>query len=248
MLTKALIFAAGLGTRLQPLTLTTPKALVTVAGKTLLEHQLLKLKQAGITHVVINIHHLGQQIVDFVCQNNHFGLNIQFSDETQQLLDTGGGLVHAAQWLQGNQPFLVCNADILSDIDLAQFYQFHRLQPDCPLATLAVQQRASARQLLFNQQLRLCGWQNTNTGEVKLAQPCPQPMPFAFSGFHIIEPAIFALAPTSGVFSIINLYLQLAAAQPIAAFVHQPRRWFDVGTPQALQTANEVWAHGEGKH
>ena len=157
-----MIFAAGLGSRLKPLTDNMPKALVPVAGKPMLEHVILKLKEAGFDQIVINIHHLGQQIIDFLQANNNFGVKIYISDERDYLLDTGGGIKKAALFLQGDEPFLVHNVDILSNVDLKQLYQQH--VNNNALATLLVSQRQTSRYLLFNQENKLCGWRNHATG------------------------------------------------------------------------------------
>ena len=162
---KAMIFAAGLGTRLKPLTDNKPKALVEVGGKTMLELVILKLKEAGFNEIVINIHHFGQQIIDYLKANNNFGLTIHISDERDYLLDTGGGIKKATPFLMGNEPFLVHNVDIFSNVDLRQLYENHLKSG--ATATLLVSQRKTARYLLFNKENKLCGWHNNETGEVK---------------------------------------------------------------------------------
>ena len=157
---KAMIFAAGLGTRLKPLTDSTPKALLPINGKPMLEHVILKLKDAGFHQIAINVHHLGDQIINFLAANNNFGIQIHISDERDYLLDTGGGIKHAAAFLQGNEPFLIHNVDILSDIDLRALYN-HHIETN-PLATLLVSKRNTSRYLLFNKENKLCGWRNRN--------------------------------------------------------------------------------------
>ena len=152
---KAMIFAAGLGTRLKPLTDNTPKALIPINGKPMLEHVILKLKDAGFHQIAINIHRLGDQIIDFLAANNNFGVQIYLSDERDYLLDTGGGIKHAAAFLQGNEPFLIHNVDIMSNIDLRALYN-HHLEMN-PLATLLVSKRNTSRYLLFNKENKLCG-------------------------------------------------------------------------------------------
>ncbi|MBP3518051.1 MAG: nucleotidyltransferase family protein [Parabacteroides sp.] len=245
---KAMIFAAGLGTRLKPLTDNTPKALIPVNGKPMLEHVILKLKDAGFHQIVINIHHLGQQIIDFLETNNHFGLQIHISDERDYLLDTGGGIKHAAQFLQGDEPFLVHNVDILSDIDLRALYEHH--VETHPLATLLVSKRKTSRYLLFNKENRLCGWRNRETGEIKSFYPYFDPEQYdeyAFSGIHVLSPQIFDwMEEWTGKFSIINFYLSICARTNIHAHAAENLRLIDVGKPETLAMAEE-WMKGNLK-
>ena len=189
---KAMIFAAGMGTRLKPMTDNTPKALIPINGRPMLEHVILKLKDAGFHQIVINVHHLGDQIIDFLATNNNFGVQIHISDERDYLLDTGGGIKKAAKFLQGNEPFLVHNVDIMSNVDLKKLYDCH-LETN-PVATLLVSKRNTSRYLLFNKESRLCGWRNHETGEVKSYYPDFDPKQYneyAFSGIHVISPKIF---------------------------------------------------------
>ena len=172
---KAMIFAAGTGSRLKRLTAHTPKALIPIGGKPMLEHVILKLKSSGFDQIVINIHHLGNQIVDFLEANNNFGVRIEISDESDYLLDTGGGIKKATSLLCGNEPFLIHNVDILSNVDLKKLYDTH-VQTN-PLATLLVSQRNTSRYLLFNKENRLCGWRNHETGEVKSCLLYTSPSP-----------------------------------------------------------------------
>ena len=155
---KAMIFAAGMGTRLKPMTDNTPKALIPINGRPMLEHVILKLKDAGFHQIVINVHHLGDQIIDFLAANNNFGVQIHISDERDYLLDTGGGIKKAAKFLQGNEPFLVHNVDIMSNVDMKKLYDCH-LETNL-VATLLVSKRNTSRYLLFNKESRLCGWRN----------------------------------------------------------------------------------------
>ncbi len=164
---KALIFAAGLGTRLRPLTNDHPKALVEVHGITLLEVAIRRLVAAGCEELIVNVHHYAEQVIDFIEKNGQFGIRIAISDERERLLDTGGGLKKAAWFFDDGQPFLACNADVLTDMDLAHFYQKH-LETGV-LATLAVRRRTTSRYFLFDEKMRLAGWQNAKTGEDKLA-------------------------------------------------------------------------------
>src|SRR5664280_1226211 len=162
---KAMIFAAGLGTRLKPVTDNLPKALVPIAGKPLLEHVILKLKSAGFDEIIVNIHHFPDQIIDFLKANNNFSIRIEVSDERNLLLDTGGGIRRAAWFFDDEKPFLVHNVDILSNVDLKELYQQHLRSNS--LATLVVSKRDTFRYLLFNDDNRLCGWINEKTGETK---------------------------------------------------------------------------------
>lgn len=238
---KAMIFAAGLGTRLKPLTDTVPKALLPIAGKPMLEHIILKLKAAGFDRLVINIHHLGQQLIDFLEQNNNFGIRIDISDERDYLLDTGGGIKKAQRFLDGDEPFLVHNVDIISDIDLRTLYEEHcRLNP---ISTLLVSHRETSRYLLFNKENRLCGWRNKTTGEIKSYYPDFSPemyTEYAFSGIHVLSPKIFDwLDEWTGKFSIINFYLSIAAKTDIHAYPIENLKLIDVGKPETLIKADE---------
>ena len=189
---KAMIFAAGLGTRLKPLTDHQPKALVPVAGRPMLEHVILKLKKAGFNELVINIHHFGEQIIDFLKANQNFGLTIHISDERDMLLDTGGGIKKAEPFFQGNEPFLVHNVDILSDTDLKALYEYHLHSGNN--ATLLASKRVTARYLLFDDQARLRGWINKDTGQTKpegFVYDATLYQEYAFSGIHVISPSLF---------------------------------------------------------
>jgi len=237
-----MIFAAGIGTRLKPLTDDRPKALIPLNGKPILEHVILKLKTAGFHHVVINIHHFGQQIIDFLAANDNFGLKIQISDEHDYLLDTGGGIKKAASFLQGDEPFLVHNVDIISNIDLRAFYDYHLEHH--PLATLLVSKRETSRHLLFNEDLKLCGWRNRETGEVKSYYPDFDPRQYteyAFGGVHVLSPGIFKwMEEWTGKFPIINFYLSICAKTNIMAYPVNDLTLFDVGKPDSLDEA-EKW-------
>ena len=237
---KAMIFAAGLGSRLKPLTDTMPKALIPVGGKPMLEHVILKLKDAGFDQIVINIHHFGQQIIDFLAANNNFGVQILISDERDYLLDTGGGIKKAANFFEGNEPFLVHNVDIFSNIDLKELYRHH--QDTNPLATLLVSKRNTSRYLLFNKENKLCGWRNHETGEVKSYYPHFDPSQyneFAFSGIHVLSPKIFEwMEEWTGKFPIINFYLSICAKTNIHAYPAENLSLIDIGKPEALDKAN----------
>ena len=240
-----MIFAAGLGTRLRPLTDHTPKALVSVAGKPMLERVILRLKEAGFNDITVNIHHFGEQIIEFLRANNDFGITIHLSDERDMLLDTGGGIKKARPFLDGNEPFLVHNADILSDINLAELYRHHR--ESNAEATLLVSQRQTSRYLLLDDANRLHGWINKSTGETK-------PEGFSFQerqykemtsgGIHVISPSLFRYMESrqwEGKFSIIPFYLSVCETACIQGYPLQDRRWFDIGKPETLAKAEEYY-------
>lgn len=242
---KAMIFAAGLGTRLKPFTDSRPKALVTVGGKTMLERVMLRLKAAGCERVVVNIHHFGEQIVRFLEERENFGLDIGISDERGELLDTGGGILKAAPLLEGPEPFLVHNVDILSDVDLRAFYETHLRSG--ALASLLTGRRETSRYLLFDGAGCLCGWQNRKTGEVKSPRAEFRPeeyAAYAFGGIHVLSPEIFSrMKGWSGRFSIIDFYLSIAGCEDIRAYCPDDYRWMDIGRPEALVAA-EKWMNG----
>ncbi|MDR1402638.1 MAG: nucleotidyltransferase family protein [Tannerellaceae bacterium] len=235
---KAMILAAGLGTRLKPITNNTPKALIPINGKPILEHLILKLKAAGFREVVINIHHLGEQIIDFLTANDNFGVKIKLSDERDYLLDTGGGIKYAAKFLaQNNEPFLVHNVDIVSDVDLKALYNRH-LETNA-LATLLVSKRNTSRYLLFDKDNKLCAWHNHDTGEVKSFFPnfdLQKHSEYAFGGVHVISPQIFEwMEEWTGKFSIINFYLSVCVKTNIQAYVPKNIHLIDIGKPEAIR-------------
>jgi NDP-sugar pyrophosphorylase family protein len=236
---KAIILAAGLGTRLQPLTNTKPKALVEIQGITLLELQIQKLKHYGFKDIIINIHHFGNQIVEYLHNHDNFGIHIEISDETGYLLDTGGGIKQAAWFLEGDEPFLAYNVDILTDLDLNRLYERHRKNK--PFATLAVMNRNSSRVLLMDKQCRLRAWKNKTTGEIKPygkeVSGCSE---YAFSGIHIIDPKLFSNITEQGRFSIIDVYLRLAMSESIQGYVHNESNWMDAGCIEELERAATI--------
>lgn len=238
---KAFIFAAGLGTRLRPLTNEKPKALVEVGGKSLLQHAIEYLQQQGITELVLNVHHFAELVVEYLEQHQNFGSQIQISDERGELLETGGGLAKAAPLLIGQEPIVLYNVDILTNLDLKAMLAQHQAQG--ALATLAVRQRNSSRYLLLDAQKRLCGWQNVTTQEKILVHPQPNLQPYAFSGIHIIEPQVLSLLPQEqGAFSIIPAYLDMAAQEQLMGYPHDQDYWFDVGKPERLAKATTFLA------
>ena len=235
---RAMILAAGLGTRLRPLTDDRPKALVEINGHTLLGITLARLRRFGIRNVIVNVHHLGGMIVDYLKANANFGMNIEVSRE-DVLLDTGGGLKQAAHFFlqdDSEEPFLLHNVDVLSTIDFDRMLRFHRQQT--ALATLAVQKRESSRLLLFDQQLQLCGRRSKDTPTDEIVRDCPQVTAMAFAGIHIISPRIFSLLTEDGTFPIVPAYLRLAAlGESILAFRADEYYWRDLGTAASLQQA-----------
>jgi len=237
---RAMILAAGLGTRLRPLTDNRPKALVEINGRTLLEIVLARLRGFGIRDVIINVHHFADMLAAYV-KSHDFGMRIEISRE-EELLDTGGGLKRASHFFleQGSdEPFLVHNVDVLSSIDLPRMAQFHRDRG--ALATIAVQQRESSRQLLFDDQLQLCG-RKSGGSQPEMVRPCSNPQPFAFCGIHVISPRIFPLMNEEGAFPIVTSYLRLAqTSEKILAFRADEFDWRDLGKPESIeQTANEL--------
>jgi NDP-sugar pyrophosphorylase family protein len=241
---KAMIFAAGLGTRLRPLTNSRPKALVEVKGVTMLEIAIRKLKNAGVHQFIINLHHYANLIRDFIKEKNSFGLEINFSDETDLLRDTGGGLKKAEWFLSGNDPFFVYNVDILTDLDLTKMRDAHITTN--ALATLATRERPGNRFFLFDNHHRLCGWKNFETQEERLVVKSSENLlPLAFSGIHLIDPSIFDLIEETGVFSIVDTYLRLAKHNLIKGYVHNQGLWMDLGRPEKVLAGEEaIEKHG----
>ena len=234
---KAMVFAAGLGTRLRPYTNDRPKALVEVQGKTLLEIVLRRLQSFGVEEVVVNVHHYADMVIRYLHDHDNFGLRVLISDERDLLLDTGGGLLKAKDHLD-DAPFLIHNVDILSDLDLAALYHQHRCDP-C-LATLAVRQRKTSRYLEFDRFGRLSGWINKKTQERKVSRKSLSPTEWAYSGISVIDPTLFAYFPKDRpVFSIIDVWLEAAKHGVIRNFPHDDTSWLDVGKPEALARAIE---------
>lgn len=229
---KALILAAGLGTRLSPLTDTKPKALVDLDGQTLLERTIHKLLEYHIDEIIVNVHHYADQIEEFLDQHD-FGVTIQISDERKKLLGNGGALKHAQKFLDGDEPFLVYNVDIFSDIDIYDMlkqYHIHR-----PSALLAVRKRNTQRYLCFDQDHVLCGWKNLKTHELRGKNG----EKFAFSGIHLVDPRLFEYMP-DGKFSIIDFYLSIRETEKIMAYDHSEGEWMDLGTPERLKEAESL--------
>lgn len=225
---KAMVFAAGLGTRLQPLTNTVPKALIRVDGVPLLEQVLIRLIDCGVSEVIINLHHLPQQIQSFLKLKNNFGIRIELSFE-EKLLDTGGGLKQAAWFFDDDKPFLVHNVDIISDIDLVRMVRFHAASGG--LATLAVKERQTSRYFIFDEENRLCGWRSIpQAREILARRPTEETVDLAFCGIHVISPRLLTKLTEQGAFSIVDSYLRLARQdEKITAFRADEFRWRDVG-------------------
>ena len=248
---KAMIFAAGLGTRLKPLTETLPKALVPLAGKTLLQWQIEKLKAAGIRDIVVNIHHFPDMIINYLKDNDNFGCNIQVSDERDMLLETGGGLRKAKELLASSpnslitsSPILICNVDILSNIDIPTLLQAYNPNE---MGVVVVSPRDTQRYLLFNEENRLCGWTNIATGEVRgpisnTQYPISNTQKLAFSGMQVLNPRIFdcmdeVVKQKGEKFSLIDLYLSIAEKEILRAYIPENYRMMDVGKINQLSEA-----------
>jgi NDP-sugar pyrophosphorylase family protein len=241
---KAMILAAGIGTRLRPLTDTTPKALIEVGGAPMIERVIRRLRAAGVTELVVNLFHLGDRIVEFLASRRDFGLRVAYAREAE-LLDTGGGLKNAAWFFDDGRPFFLHNVDVLSDIDLGAMLRVH-----CEtgaLATVAVQRRPGARQLLFDRDGRLCG-REAPEGTTWAGGPVGDAERLGFTGIHVIDPAIFARMTESGAFPITRTYLRLAEEGAwIAAFRADGRDWMDIGSPEKLASAHRRLVESPGQ-
>ena len=233
---QAMIFAAGLGTRLKPLTDRIPKALVSVGGEPLLKRVIFLLKDAGFTRIVVNVHHFSQQIIDYLRENNNFGMDIRISDESDKLLETGGGIKKAWPLFDQTEPILIHNVDILSNVNLQKFYQ------NAPLAArLLVSERKTKRYLLFDDTMRLVGWTNIETGEVKSPYPHLNPKDYqmyAFSGIHMVAPSLFPLMEDEpDKFPIMDFYLRHCDKVRIEGYVKNDLKLMDVGKQETLKEA-----------
>jgi len=236
---EAMIFAAGLGTRLQTETANKPKALVDVGGKPLLQHAIDKLKIAGVTKIVVNVHHFAKQVIAFIDQQKQ-DIPILISDESEQLLDTGGGLKKAAPLFSGKAPILIYNVDILSSINLKELNHTHL--DSGALATLVVRKRETQRYFQFNNEMQLTGWINKATGANKIsrASNLPNITELAFSGIHIVQPEIFQDMPREERFSIVRFYLEQAKTKTIKGYLDESKLWMDVGKPEQLALARKM--------
>lgn len=236
---KAMIFSAGLGTRFKPWTDEHPKALATINGKSLLQRTIEYLQQYQIRDIVVNVHHFADQIEEAIKANNGWDSNVVISDERDEVLETGGGLMKAKDLL-GNETFLTINVDILADLNLKSFLVQH--QQEKSLITLAVTDRPTSRYLLFNKYNRLCGWRNKKTGEEKIVIHAPELAEKAYSGIALFEPEVFKLIPFTGKFSLIDAYLFLATENKISSYDHNGGNLIDVGKPESVAAAEKLFA------
>lgn len=237
---KAMLFAAGLGTRLQNETANIPKALVEIGGKTLLQKAIEKLKTEGVEEIVVNVHHFADLVINFI-ENRDWGIPIYISNESEKLLETGGGLKKAAPFFADNSPILIYNVDILSSLDLQLLKEEH-LKSEA-LATLAVRQRETQRYFKFDSNKNLVGWLNKKTGETKISRPenFEDATQMAFSGIHIIQPELLKLMPAEDRFSIVKVYLELAKTHEIKGYFDTSDLWIDVGKPEQLAEARKLF-------
>ncbi len=236
---KAMLLAAGLGTRLKPFTEQHPKALAIINGKTLLQRNIQYLASFGIKDIIVNVHHFPGQITDVIKNNNGFGSNVTISDEKDVVLETGGGLMKARDFLDDTESFVLMNVDILTDMDVGKMIEQHLASK--ALATLAVTNRRTNRYFLFDELETLCGWRNNKTGEQKISREAAKYIQKAFSGIHIISPAIFSFIKMKGKFSIVDVYLQLCKTYTISGFDHSTSKFIDVGKPESIAIAEEIF-------
>ncbi len=236
---KAMLFAAGLGTRLKPFTDNCPKALVRVNDKSLLEHNIRYLQSFGIYDVVINVHHFASMIEEEVIANKGFGSNITISDESDMVLETGGGLKKASPYLIDSEPIVVMNVDVFTDLNLEGLINAHK--NDTAIATLAVMKRSSSRYFLFDNDMKLCGWMNDKTGEMRMSQEVSTTTPYAFSGLQVLSQDVFRDIPFAGKFSLVDLYLYLAETKLIRGYDHTGGLFIDVGKPDSLALAAGIF-------
>ena len=231
---KAIILAAGLGSRLKNITSNKPKALVEVNGKTMLELVIQNLKKQGVTNFLINIHHFGESIISYLSENNNFGVSITISDERNQLLDTGGAILKAQYFIEGKEPVLVHNVDIISDVKITDLLNYHTKTRS--IATLCVRKRDSGRGLLFNENMHLVGWTNVAKHEFKwVIKTYDYYNLFAFSGIYIISPKFIEEIKQRGKFSIIDTWLQVAKNNSISGFIDSSDTWHDLGTIEKIR-------------
>lgn len=239
---KAMIFSAGLGTRFKPWTDQHPKALALVNGKTLLQRNIEYLQSYGISDVIVNVHHFADQIEEAVKANKGWGSNVMISDERNQVLETGGGLLHAKHLFTPGERFITCNVDILTDLDIYKLQLYHDLHR--PLITFGVTNRTSSRNLLFDEHNRLCGWKNNSTGEERISIARPGLKPLAYSCVVVFEYDIFRQMKQygfNGKFSLVDVYLRLAAGHTILGYDHSGDRLVDVGKPESVAVAEAAF-------
>lgn len=237
----AMLFAAGLGTRLKPFTDKHPKALAMVNGKTLLQHNIEYLQQFNIRKVVVNVHHFPQQIINIINENKGWGSEVLISDETEEVLETGGGLKKAEHFFKGYENILVMNVDMLTNLDINKMLLFHITKN--ALATLAVTERNTSRYFLFNTQQKLCGWMNNTTKQVRGVEQFDEAkhQPLAFSGIQIMQSKLISLINQTGKFSLVDVYLDLLKANTILAYNHSKDKLIDVGKPESIAIAETMF-------
>jgi len=236
---KAMIFAAGLGTRFKPWTDKHPKALALVNGKSLLQRNVEYLRQYRVRDVIVNVHHFADQVVEAVQKNTGWGSKIIISDERDEVLETGGGLLKAKDFFKPGEKFISCNVDILTNLDLHKLLEFHERHK--PLISFAVTDRETSRYFLFDENNRLCGWRNVKTGEQKVAINKSKLIEKAYSCVVVFEPEIFSLMPFRGKFSLVDVYLALAADHLILGFDHTGDKFVDVGKPENIAIAESLF-------
>jgi MurNAc alpha-1-phosphate uridylyltransferase len=236
---QGMIFAAGLGTRFKPWTDKHPKALAVINGKSLLQRNIQYLQQYGITNVVVNVHHFAGQIIDALEQNKGWGSHITISDETDMVLETGGG-IKKAEPLFTSDTIVVINVDILTDLDLGKVIAYHHQHN--PLSTIAITNRITSRYFLFDENNTLCGWRNTKTGEERIAREAKEYIPKAFSGIHVISKKLLPLIQQQGKFSIVDTYLDLAKSHSIKGYDHSGSKFIDVGKPESVAQAESLFS------
>ncbi|MFP4556146.1 MAG: nucleotidyltransferase family protein [Bacteroidales bacterium] len=235
---KAMVLAAGLGTRLKPLTNNKPKALVEIGGKPLIAHVLEKMVASGFNHIVINVHHFAEQLSGYI-KSNDFDADIYISDETHKLLNTGGGILNAKNFLKGDEPFLVHNVDIFSNINLKELMQFHAKMN--PMATLAVGNRSSSRKFLFDKKMQLVGWRNLKTREAIYTRSSKKNFnELAFTGIHVVSPAFFSHVNMKGAFSIVDAYLTLCKQHKLIGYDTSSNYILDVGKVESIDEAKDL--------
>ena len=234
-----MIFSAGLGTRFKPWTDKHPKALAIVNGKTLLQRNIEYLQQYNITDVVVNVHHFANQVIDAINKNDGWGSKVTISNESDEVLETGGGLLKAKEFLQSGEPFITLNADFLTDLNIDKLLEFHKNKK--ALVSFGITNRKTSRNFLFDADNRLCGWRNINTGDEKISIPKNNLKEMAYSCVVVFEPQIFELVPQRGKFSLVETYLSLAARYPIYGYDHSGDKLVDVGKPESVAIAEKLF-------
>ncbi|MBE0649936.1 MAG: nucleotidyltransferase family protein [Bacteroidales bacterium] len=235
---KAMILAAGLGTRLGSLTKDKPKALVPFGGRPMLEGLILRLKGQGFEDILINVHHHAEQIMQFVKEHQALGVDIRFSHEKDALLDTGGAIAFAKNFFKGAEPVLIHNVDVYSDINFRKLFEFHTRKQS--MATLVVRDRETGRKLLFDEEMGLKGWENQKTGERKwVKEPHENLSSLAYSGIYVVSPDFAENIPFTGAFSIIDTWLKMASDYPIYGWFDANSLWYDLGSPDRIKRAEE---------